>query len=80
MRTSLRLAPVTDGARRTPKFTRFIGTGAVIGFIVGAAVAILGAPAPAYGVNAQLGYFGVLGAALGALIGGVVAVLLDRRP
>jgi len=71
---------VADGRRRTPKFTRFIATGAVIGFVVGAAVAILGAPAPTYGLNAQLGYFGVLGAALGGLIAGVVAVLIDRRP
>jgi hypothetical protein len=71
---------VPEKPRRTPKYTRFIGTGAVIGFIVGAAVAILGAPAPGYGVNTQLGYLGVLGAALGALVAGVVAVLLDRRP
>ena len=71
---------MAEAPRRIPKFTRFIGTGAIVGFILGAAVAILGAPAPTYGLNAQLGYFGVLGAALGALIAGVVAVLIDRRP
>ncbi len=64
--------------RRQPRFARIIVTGAVVGLLAGAAVAVLGAPAPTYNVNAQLGYLGMLGAAVGALIGAVIAVLLDR--
>jgi len=65
--------------RRTPNFKRFLVTGVVLGFFVGAAVAVVGDPAPSYAASSQLGYLGVMGAALGALLAGVVAVLLDRR-
>jgi len=65
--------------RRTPNFKRFLVTGVVLGFFVGAAVAVVGDPAPSYAASSQLGYLGVMGAALGALLAGALAALLDRR-
>ncbi len=65
--------------RRTPNVKRFIVTGVVLGFFAGAAVAVIGDPAPSYAASSQLGYLGVVGAFLGALLAAVLAVLLDRR-
>ena len=65
--------------RRTPNIKRFLITGVVLGFLAGAAVAVIGDPTPSYAASSQLGYLGVMGAALGVLLAGVVAVLLDRR-
>ncbi|MEI2730976.1 MAG: hypothetical protein V9G08_03035 [Dermatophilaceae bacterium] len=64
--------------RRTPRYSRFMATGAALGFLVAALVVSLGPRVPNYGVGAQLGYFGVLAAGLGALVAGVLAALLDR--
>jgi hypothetical protein len=33
-----------------------------------------------YDVPAALAFFGLIGAAFGVLIGGIIAVLLDRKP
>jgi hypothetical protein len=68
-----------NSPRRAPNFGRFIVTGAVLGFIAGAALSFRGDPAPSYGEAAALTYLGLLGAAAGALLAGVVALLLDRR-
>lgn len=65
--------------RSSPDFKRFIITGVVLGFIAGGVVALRGDAAPGYDASSQLGYLGVLGAFLGAVLAGVVAVLLDRR-
>lgn len=65
--------------RRTPQFRRFIVTGALLGFVLGFLIAVVGDPAPNYAAGSQIGYFGVMGACLGALIAALVAVLLDRR-
>jgi uncharacterized protein involved in exopolysaccharide biosynthesis len=65
--------------RRTPNFKRFIITGVLLGFFAGAAVSVISSPAPSYAASSQLGYLGVMGAGLGALVAGLVAVLLDRR-
>jgi hypothetical protein len=65
--------------RRSPKFTSFLLTGAILGFIAGSARAYYGDPAPGYGQGAAVAYVGIFGAAIGALLAGVLAVLLDRR-
>lgn len=65
--------------RRAPSFARFIVTGAILGFIAGSATAFFGEPAPTYGEGAAVGYLGAFGAAIGAMLAGVVAVLVDRR-
>lgn len=68
-----------NAPRRSPYFTRFLATGAVLGFVVGAVAAVLGDPAPGYAEGSAMFYIGVFGAAIGAVLAGVVAVLLDRR-
>jgi hypothetical protein len=71
---------------RRPRFLPFILTGAVLGFVVGAALSAFGwfeDPDPLlpsnYGASAGVGYLGFLGALVLGLAGAVVAVLLDRR-
>ena len=55
-------------SRPGPSFSRFIVTGAIIGFIAGGVASLTGDP-----------YLGIFGAAIGAMLAAVVAVLLDRR-
>lgn len=66
---------------RAPNFAAFLITGAVIGFVVGALFAIAG-PNPTdqgYGSAQLVGYIGFSFAAIGAVLAGVGAVMLDRR-
>ncbi len=72
---------------RRPRFLRFILTGAVIGFVLGAGLAASGrfedttsvvAQGP-YSPTAGIGYLGLLGASLLALVAAVVALALDKR-
>jgi len=71
---------------RRPRFLPFIVTGAVVGFVIGAVVALGGwfaDPSPTvasnYAPSAGAGYLGLLGAVLGGLLAAVAAVLVDRR-
>ena len=50
-----------------------------LGSLPGFPVSVIGDPAPSYGGGSQMGYLGVMGAALGALVAGFVGVLVDRR-
>jgi len=69
--------------RRYPNFVAFIATGAILGFVIGSAVAYLGDDGDTYGhdysVTSSVLFLGVTGAAVFALLAAVVAVLLDRR-
>lgn len=65
--------------RRSPAFLRWIGSGAVVGFLVGLVMAVVSADAANYGLGSQVAYLGVMFAFVGALLGGLVAVLVDRR-
>ena len=58
---------------------RFIATGAILGFVLGSVLAVLGDPAPGYSDVTAAAYIGAFGAAIGAMLAGVLAVLLDRR-
>ena len=70
-----------------PNFTRFIATGAILGFLVGAWIAwsgVLEKPAAmpqgyTYGVSDGVGIVGLLGAVVFGTIAAVIAVLVDRR-
>jgi len=72
---------------RRPRFVRIILTGAVIGFVLGAFLATSGwfenpdsvlAQGP-YSPTAAIGYLGLLGACILALVAAVVALALDKR-
>ncbi len=62
---------------RTPNFTRFLIVGAILGFIVGAVVGVLGPQAGNYSTNTAVGYLGALGALLGLALAGVTALVVD---
>lgn len=66
-------------SRPGPSFSRFIATGAILGFVAGGVASLTGDPAPSYGEGAAVAYLGIFGAAIGAMLAAVVAVLLDRR-
>jgi hypothetical protein len=55
-------------------------TGAVVGLVVGAIFSLVGEPAADYSAGSQIAFFGVIFAGLGALLAGLLAVLLERRP
>jgi uncharacterized protein involved in exopolysaccharide biosynthesis len=68
--------------RRYPNFTAFIATGAILGFVVGSAVAYFADGTTSYGhdysVTSGVLFLGVVGALVFALVAALVAVLLDR--
>ena len=71
---------------RRPRFLPFIVTGAVIGFLVGASLAVFGwfedatpTLASNYPPSAGIGYLGFMGALLFGLLAAVVAILVERR-
>ena len=69
--------------RGYPNFVAFIATGAILGFVVGSALAYFRDDETTYGhdysVTSAVLFLGVAGAALFALLAAVLAVLLDRR-
>ncbi|WP_336922262.1 hypothetical protein [Aquipuribacter sp. SD81] len=69
---------MTDRRYRTPRYGVFLLTGAVVGAVAALAVAYLGASAEATGGQSTFLFFAVAGAFLGALVLGVLAVLLER--
>ncbi len=67
--------------RRAPRFGAFTLSGALLGLLVGGAVAVLGPDQTQtdFSPATAAGYLGAIGLVLGAVIGAAVAVLLDRR-
>jgi hypothetical protein len=65
--------------RRTPNFTAFLLTGGLLGLLIGFFLSVFGPGDPSYDGSAALGFVGLIGAGLGVLAGGLVAVLLDKR-
>lgn len=65
---------------RTPNYLRFIVTGAIVGFVGGTVFSLVGESAPDYSVMSQIAFFGVIFGGIGALLAGLLAVLLERRP
>ena len=64
--------------RRNPRYVAFLGTGAAVGAVAGVVLAF----GPGAGVDDKfrlLAYLCALLAGLGALLGGVVALLLEAR-
>ncbi|HEY8654834.1 MAG TPA: hypothetical protein VIL87_17335 [Dermatophilaceae bacterium] len=65
--------------RRSPRFTSFLVTGGIFGLLLGFFLSLVGHPDTRYGSAAALGFLGLICALLGVLVGGVIAVLLDKR-
>jgi len=65
---------------KKPKFAPFLVTGALLGLLIGGLLSLAGPVDARYDASAALGFLGLVGAGLGMLAGGVIAVLLDKRP
>lgn len=65
--------------RRAPRYRAFVVTGLVVAFVVAAAVAVVTPPSDGYSQQALFGYLFVSLGVLGSLLGGLVAVLVERR-
>jgi hypothetical protein len=75
--------PVEDMTRvrrtRSPKYGVFMGVGVLLG-VLAAGIATFALPVTDdYGYGTVLGYTAVVLGLVGGLLGGLVAVLLDRR-
>jgi hypothetical protein len=66
--------------RRTPRFSAFLLTGALAGLLIGFFLSVIGPVDARYAASAALGFLGLIFAGLGALAGGIIAVLLEKRP
>ena len=64
---------------RRPNFVAFLISGGLIGLLVGFLFSVFGPAAVGYDASSTLGFLGLLFAALGALVAGIIAVLLDTR-
>lgn len=67
--------------RRAPRFRAFLLTGAVVGAVVGLVVALLapGEEGSAFTGRTVGGFLAMALGLFGALVGGLAAVLVDRR-
>jgi ethanolamine transporter EutH len=66
--------------RKRPNFTAFLLTGGLAGLLIGFFLSVIGPADARYDASAVLGFLGLIFAGLGVLAGGLLAVLLDRRP
>ncbi|RKS75670.1 hypothetical protein CLV35_2147 [Motilibacter peucedani] len=64
---------------RTPRYSRFITAGAGVGVVLGFVLVAVRHDTGRYSAGTALVYTALVLGALGALAGGVAAVLLDRR-
>lgn len=69
----------TVSIRRAPKLSAFILVGAVVGLVATLVVVSLFPADPAIGFAATFGYFALFGVPIGALLGALLALWLDRR-
>ena len=66
--------------RRAANIPAFLLTGGVVGLVLGVLATVLGNDDGRYSTAAAVGFFGLIGTAFGVLVGGIVGVLLDRKP
>jgi len=64
--------------RRAPKFVPFLVAGGLVGVLVAAIVALAGSGSAEYDRSTIFGFFAVLLAVPGVVLGGIVALILDR--
>ncbi len=74
-------APVQVRVRRAPRYRAFVIAGAVVGVIAGVVASLLLAdPGYRFSLGTTTGYLAAIGLLLGGLLGGAVAVLVERPP
>jgi hypothetical protein len=66
--------------RRPPRFSAFLLTGGLAGLLTGLFLSAIGPVAVRYDSSSAAGFLGLIFAGLGTLAGGLVAVLIERRP
>jgi len=71
-------ATVDVTIRRAPKIPVFLVLGALVGFFGTLIVTALQPADPAVGFAALFGYFCIYGIPLGIVLGGILAIVLDR--
>ena len=71
-------SPGGRSAPRIPNFKRFLITGALLGFVIGAVISLLGEDVRGYSATTGALFLGALGAMLGAGVAGILGILLDR--
>jgi hypothetical protein len=64
--------------RRAPRFVPFLVAGGLVGVLVAAIVALGGSGSAEYDRSTIFGFFAVLLAVPGVVLGGIVALILDR--
>jgi hypothetical protein len=65
--------------RRSPRFPAFLITGGLLGLLIGFFLSVSGPADTRYDAAATLGFLGLICAGLGVLVGGIIAILVDRR-
>ncbi|MCU1535845.1 MAG: hypothetical protein JWP82_196 [Humibacillus sp.] len=65
-------------APRIPNFKRLLITGALIGFVVGAIISVIGDEVQGYTQATGALFIGAIGALLGAGLAGILGIVLDR--
>jgi hypothetical protein len=68
-----------DKVRRRPNFSAFLLTGGALGLLVGILLGLFGHADPRYDASAGVGLLGLIFAGMGLLVGGIIAVLIDKR-
>ncbi len=71
-------SPDGRSAPRIPNFKRFLITGALLGFLVGAVISLVGEDVRGYSAATGALFLGALGALLGAGLAGILGIRLDR--
>ncbi|MCE0487478.1 hypothetical protein [Ornithinimicrobium sediminis] len=67
----------TSDGPRTPRLLPFLGTGAVLGLVVGIVLTLLGPSSPVASDGQELVLLGITGALLGGLAGAVVFLVVE---
>lgn len=57
----------------------FLLTGGLVGLLTGFLLSVFREDDPRYDASAALGFLGLIFAGLGVLVGGIIAVLFDKR-
>ncbi len=71
--------PQIGRVRRAPRYGSFVVTGAIVGIVLAVVVSYAWSSASEFSQNSVVGYVAATLGLIGALLGAVLAVLLDRR-